>query len=89
MQTLRTESDKFRAEVTKQVSTYILAGFGIVAGLAWNEAIRSLIDYIYPLPQNGVQAKFLYAVVITIVVILVSMAVLRSNRAHDKKSRHD
>lgn len=60
------------SEVKKQVVGYILAAFGLVAGLAWNDAIRGLIDYLYPLGQDGLPAKFIYAGVITLVLVTIS-----------------
>jgi hypothetical protein len=36
--------DELRLKVREQTVNYILAAFGFVAGLAWNEAIKSLID---------------------------------------------
>ncbi len=44
-------SDKktlLRGEFKKRVAGYILAGLGLVAGLAWNDAIKALIDSLFP-----------------------------------------
>ncbi|HBH71453.1 MAG TPA: hypothetical protein DDX26_01155 [Candidatus Yonathbacteria bacterium] len=58
--------------------TYIAGGLGIVVGLAWNEAIKSLIDYFYPASgANSISAKFIYAIIITTVVVLVTMYIVR------------
>ena len=56
---------------------YILAGFGFVSGLAWNDAIKSLIDYWYPLPGDELFSKFLYAFVVTVIVVIVGTYVVR------------
>lgn len=56
---------------------FITAGLGLVAGLAWNDAIRSLIDYLFPIDKNGLTAKFIYAVVITFVVVILSQYLVR------------
>lgn len=58
---------------------YILTALGLVAGLAWNEAIQGLVSELFPLEKNGVIAQFVYAVVITIVVVIVSMRLARKN----------
>ncbi len=63
---LRDMNRKFRAESAK----YLLAAFGLVAGLAWNEAVKSLIDSIFPIESNSVPAKFIYALVVTIIVVV-------------------
>jgi len=33
--------------VKQKIVTYVIAGFGLVAGLAWNDAIKSLIEYFF------------------------------------------
>ena len=49
-----------------------MAGMGLVAGLAWNEAIKALIEYLYPLDQNSLLAKFIYAALITVIIVMFS-----------------
>ncbi|MDQ5931810.1 MAG: hypothetical protein QG607_512, partial [Patescibacteria group bacterium] len=56
-----------------------------VAGLAWNEAIKALIDYVYPLSGSGLRVKFLYAVVLTVVIVIVSMYIVRKTQDSEKK----
>lgn len=60
-----------RQEAKSRLLGYITAGFGLVASLAWNEAIKELITIIYPADQDGLQAKFMYALLVTLVVVLV------------------
>jgi len=61
------------AEATKEKTIgYILTAFGLIAGLAWNDAIKSLIEYIFPLSPNTLLLKFIYAILITLVVVLMS-----------------
>jgi len=57
--------------------TYIAAALGLVAGLAWNEAIKALIDYVFPLSKNTLIAKFSYAGLITLVVVLITIYLAR------------
>ncbi|OGF96560.1 hypothetical protein A3H08_04180 [Candidatus Giovannonibacteria bacterium RIFCSPLOWO2_12_FULL_44_32] len=59
-----------REEIKQQTKGYIMAGLGLVAGLAWNEAIKALIEYLYPLDKNSLLAKFVYAALITIIVVV-------------------
>jgi hypothetical protein len=46
------------------------AAFGLIAALAWNKFITDLIA-LFLKPGSGVWAELLYAVVITVVAILV------------------
>lgn len=77
LERLKREKDKFKKAAKKQILSYITAAFGLVAGLAWNEAIKALIEYIFPLSQNSVWAKFIYAIVMTLVVVLISLYLVR------------
>ena len=71
------EDIKLRAEIRERTLGYILAAFGFVAGLAWNDAIQTVITYLYPLPENTLSAKFLYAVVISVVAVVISVYMSR------------
>jgi len=66
-----------RKEIKEKTVGYILAALGFVAGLAWNEAIKSLIDQFFPDSSNGILIKFIYAVVITVIIVVASVYLLR------------
>ena len=66
-----------RRQLRKQVSTYLMAALGFVAGLAWNEAIKGVIDRIFPFSGNGIIAKFVYAILVTILVILFAFYIAK------------
>lgn len=75
---IKNEGGRITNEMRDRSMTYIAGGLGIVVGLAWNEAIKSLIDYFYPLSSaNSISAKFIYAVIITAVVVLITMYIVR------------
>lgn len=57
-----------RAAVRKKMFSYIAAGFGLVIGFAWNDAISSLIKQLFPDGANSIFAKFVYAAILTMVV---------------------
>lgn len=59
---------KFKEDATK----YITTGLGLVAGLAWNEAIKAAIEHYLPPSGSTIIAKFFYATLITFVVILIA-----------------
>jgi len=82
---IKEETAKLNEEVRKQVSGYILAGLGVVAGLAWNEAIKALIDHIYPLSGSGLWIKFVYAIVLTVFIVIVSMYTVKKTQKDEKK----
>lgn len=75
--------NNFKNEFKNKITGYILAGFGFVAALAWNDAIRALIDQILKTDRSTLTAKFVYAVIITIVVVILSMKLIKLG---DKKA---
>jgi len=60
-----------KKEVREKMLTLILAGFGLVAALAWNDAIQTLFKVLFP-KSEGVIGKIIYAIIVTIVVVLIS-----------------
>ncbi|MFA6364807.1 MAG: DUF5654 family protein [Candidatus Paceibacterota bacterium] len=66
------EQAQFKKEARNQALTLITTSFSLVAGLAWNEAIKSLIEFLFPLGQNSLVAKLLYAVLITLFIVVVT-----------------
>lgn len=76
-----TEKEKtFHRELIEQLVTLSTSGFGLVAALAWNEAIQTFVkDYINTfLPsQSGVSAKFFYAILITCLAVIITYQLSR------------
>ncbi|MCF7835891.1 MAG: DUF5654 family protein [Candidatus Marinimicrobia bacterium] len=73
-----------RNEFRKRVLTYITTAFGLVVGLAWNDAIKSLIEIIFPLESDGVVIKFLYAILVTVLLVFVTVYLFRFFEKEDK-----
>lgn len=50
------------------------SGFGVVAALAWNDAIQSFVkEFIEPnIPGSGLISKFIYAALITSLIVLIT-----------------
>lgn len=69
---IKNESLKIKNEVIQKISGYMFAAFGLVAALAWNDAIKSLIEEFFPIEKSTVIIKFLYAILITVVVVITS-----------------
>lgn len=68
---------RIKQEVRKKTAGYIVGAFGLVAGLAWNDAVRALIDLYFPAAQGSVWAKFGYAAVVTVLVVIAGLYVAR------------
>jgi len=68
---IKNEIKKMNEELKEKTITLILAGFGLVAALAWNEAIKTLFETFFP-KESALIGKFIYAIIVTIIVALVS-----------------
>lgn len=84
LSTLKQGGEDLRTEVRERSIGYVVAAFGFVAGLAWNEAIKALIEYLFPLSTNTLWAKFLYAIVVTLVVVFVTMYLVRLTKRNSR-----
>ena len=76
---------ELKKQIRSQTAGYMAGALGLVAGLAWNDAIKSLIDLLFPFAKTGIFAKFIYAIVITGVVVLVGMYLLENSASTTKK----
>ncbi|MBP6930270.1 hypothetical protein KBB60_01570 [Patescibacteria group bacterium] len=77
---------RFRVELRQQIFKYVLAAIGLIAGLAWNDAIKSIIEYLFPYSAAGtVLVKLLYALIITLLIVMFSVYTASMLEAEEKK----
>ncbi|MDX1607790.1 MAG: DUF5654 family protein [Candidatus Spechtbacterales bacterium] len=69
--------DEIRREIKKRTAGYIVAGLALVGGLAWNDAIKTLIETFFPKSGTTVIAKLAYAIFITIVIVIAGYYVTK------------
>ncbi len=76
-------------------TSLITSAFALVAALAWNEAIQDLFKFLYPPPSGGegervagqlVVSSFIYAVIVTIIVVAIIFYLTRLNTRLGVKS---
>lgn len=77
LEKIRQESKKLKSEVREKVVGYIGAGLGVIVSLAWNEAIKALIEHLFPLQKDTITAKFIYAGIMTLVLVFVTIYVAK------------
>lgn len=73
LQKIKENSQKLQEEVRSKLVGYILTAFGVVAGLAWNDAITTIINTFVPGDKNTIVAKLIYAVIITVAVVILGI----------------
>lgn len=78
----------FYRELIQQLVTLSTSGFGLVAALAWNEAVQAFvkenIEPYFP-DQSGVISKFLYALLITAFAVLITYQLSRLSSKFNQK----
>jgi len=69
------EKSKLPRAVLEKAVTFMLAGFGFVAALAWNDAVQSLFNEFFGTARGSLIAKFGYALLITAIITIVSLRI--------------
>jgi len=72
IQKFKREVEQTKKALTQKTTALIIGGFSFVAALAWNEAIKSLFDNYFK-ESKGLIGKFVYALIITAAVVIVSI----------------
>jgi len=72
------EKKSLKVEILEKLSTLVTAGFGLVAALAWNDAIKAVFAHFFPKPADNIAALVGYALVITILVVIVTIQLGRA-----------
>lgn len=60
-----------KREVIRTMVQLATTAFGVVAALAWNDAVIALFRELFG-EQSTVLSRFLYAIIVTIAVVLVT-----------------
>jgi len=80
---IKDKSAEFEHAVREKTFGYIVASFGLVAGLAWNEAVKAFIESFFPMQKDTIKAKFIYALIITIVLVFISIYMAKIFKKRD------
>jgi len=70
------ENTAFRIQVMDTIAALMTAAFGLIAALAWNQAIKWAVDQVFT-GSPGV-GYFIYAILVTILAIVAVMLIGRS-----------
>lgn len=74
--TSKREKEDIRLLVLRRTYELLTGAFAFVAALAWNEAIQALFLRIFG-PAQTLLAKFLYAAVLTVIIVYLGNKVAR------------
>lgn len=67
-----TREERLSVSVARKSLELMTAAFALVAALAWNDAVQSLFARVFG-TDRGLLAKFLYAVLVTVVVVGIGL----------------
>jgi hypothetical protein len=83
------EEDSVHILLVEKIVTLMTGAMGLVAALAWNDAIRKLFERVFGTQGSGdVTAMFIYAAVVTAAVVLVTYRLTRIvERVKKKKEK--
>lgn len=59
-------------EVTAQILNLATSSLGLVAALAWNDAVQSIFKEYFP-TGSGIVAKLIYAVIVSVLIVIITI----------------
>jgi hypothetical protein len=81
------EEEKLHIFFIEKVITLMTGAMGLVAALAWNDAMRKLFERVFGTAGSGdITAMFIYAIIITSAVVLVTYRLTRFAENVKKKN---
>ncbi len=70
-------NNAFKIQLLETTAALITAAFGLVAALAWNETIKSVIAICFS-SDSTVWGNLIYAVIVTIIAVAATMLIARA-----------
>lgn len=84
METRQEREENVRLAIVKRTYDLLTAALSFVAALAWNDAIQSLFTAIFG-PTSTLAAKFIYAIVLTVIIVWLGTRIARLSRAIERR----
>ena len=74
---MKKQAQEVKGQVLQTIATLITTAFGLIAALAWNEAIKAIILQFLP-KGSDLTGLLIYAVVITIIAVIATIIIGRA-----------
>jgi uncharacterized membrane protein YidH (DUF202 family) len=71
------KSATLKQEVLDKMGALLIAAFGLVAALAWNDAIKAIFKEVFG-DSNAVVPMLIYASMVTIIAVILIIIVARA-----------
>jgi ABC-type Mn2+/Zn2+ transport system permease subunit len=78
------EFEYVRSDVLERIVTLVIAALGLIAALAWDEALRHVFEIMFG-STGTLSEELSYAVIITVIAALISVYVGRSFKKRKDK----
>ncbi len=65
-----------KGQVSQTIATLMTTAFGLIAALAWNEAIKAIITQYFQ-ADSGITGLLVYAILITIIAVVATLIIAR------------
>jgi len=83
----KAEEQKLHVYFVDKVVTLMTGAMGLVAALAWNDTMRTLFQRVFGTQGSGdITAMFIYAVIVTAAVVVVTWRLTRFSERMKKKN---
>ena len=66
-----------KTEILDKIAALVTAAFGLVAALAWNDAIKAIFKEVFG-DQSTIGPMLLYAIIVTIIAVILTIIVARA-----------
>ncbi len=71
------EVKPFKLQFLESLSALIISAFGLVAALAWNDAIQSAVSAVFD-DDDSLVGKTIYALLVTCLAVAMTMIITRA-----------
>lgn len=73
---MKDQVNEMKSQVGETIATLVTTAFGLIAALAWNEAIKAIIvEFVGK--GNGITGLLIYAIIITIIAVIATILIAR------------
>lgn len=74
---MKEKGNEVKSQVGQTISTLMTVAFGLIAALAWNDAIKAIIVQYMP-KGSGIEGLLIYAILITIIAVVATLIIARA-----------
>lgn len=71
------KSTTLKTEILDKIAALVTAAFGLVAALAWNDAIKAVFKEVFG-DSETIGPMLIYAIIVTIIAVILTIIVARA-----------